>query len=179
MKRKYCLVRHGGDLDCNSFVYVVWVGSSLRESMCLALVEEFCKDIGWYFKRWSPAVDSALKIRTKLIRLDGTLSCSPYQMIDLSIKECYQTIIDDSWASLESRHTMTPQETRMRFGHTPRYLLNFHRKSCITSCPPSGRKYLSHGKSKAFYELTPYVAGIVLLIVLDELISTHILNHLF
>lgn len=179
MKRKYCLVRLNGDLGVGSFVYVIWVGSSLRESTLLALVEEFCKDCGWYFKRWSREVDSALELRSKISRSDGTRCVKPYQMISLSIRECYEAIIDDSWASIEANHTMSPQETFMRFRLHPDFLRAMNVKQRTTSCPPSRRKYLSPRKSRAFYELTPAIVAIVLLIVLDQLVSTHILNHLF
>ena len=179
MKRKYCLVRLNGDLGVGSFVYVIWVGSSLRESTLLALVEEFCKDCGWYFKRWSREVDSALELRTKISRSDGTRCVKPYQMISLSIRQCYDAIIDDSWASIEANHTMSPQETFMRFRLHPDFLRAMNVKQRTTSCPPSRRKYLSPRKSRAFYELTPAIVVIVLLIVLDQLVSTHILNHLF
>ena len=179
MKRKYCLIRNDGDLNPSSFVYVVWVGSSLRESTLKTLVEEFCKDCGWYFKQWSPTVDSVLEKRAKLTRADGTRCVPPFSMMSLTIQECFDTIVDDSWATLEAKHTMTPQEKFMRFRRDPLFLMAMNAKKRITSCSPSKRKYLSPRKSRAFYELTPAVVAIILLIVLDQLVSTHILNHLF
>ena len=179
MKRKYCLIRTDGDLNPSSFVYVVWVGSSLRESTQLALVEEFCKDCGWYFKLWSSTVDSVLEKRAKLKRADGTRCVPPFSMMSINIDTCYQTIIDDSWTALESRHVMTPQEKFMRFRRDPDYLKSLHHARCITSCSPSKRKYLSHRHSRAFYELGAPMIVIVILIVLDHLVSTQILTHLF
>ena len=179
MKHKYCLIRLYGEREISPFVYVVWVGSSLRESTSLALVEEYCKDCGWYFKRWSANVDSALEFRFKMARVDGTKTAKQYQTIQLSIQQCYQTIIDDSFAMLEANYTMTQFELWQRFRNTIQYHTTMNARLRNTSCPPSRRKYLSPRRSRAFYELAPAVAAIVLLIVLDQLICTHILNHLF
>lgn len=177
MKRKYCLIRNDGDLNPSSFVYVVWVGSSLRESVYLSLVEEFCKDCGWYFKRWSPIVDSALEKRSQLARTDGTRGVTVYQMHQLSIFECYQTILDDSWVKLEQSHVMTPQETFMRFRHDPNFLRRINHKNCITSCPPSERKYLSRRKRGFAVEFVLPMLAIIALIVLDTLV-THVINSI-
>lgn len=171
MKRKYCLIREPHDLDVGSFVYVIWVGSSLRESERLALVEEFCKDCGWYFKRWSVMVDSAITMRTRLVRLDGCLTATPFRMIQMSIEECYQTIIDDNWKFIEAHADMTPQEIRMRFGQTPAYLNSYHHCKCITSCHPSNDKYLSHRKLSEGARVAMLSLAIVLLLVLDAIVS--------
>lgn len=177
MKRKYCLVRTDGDLSVGSFVYVVWAGSSLHESGLLALVEEYCKDCGWYFKRWSPNVDSALEKRSKLRRLDGTLAVKPYQMIRLSIQECYDAIIDDSFSSIEANQVMKPQEIFMRFRKTPEYLMAMNVKQRNTTRPPLRSKYLSHRKLNGFYSLAPAMAALVMLFLLDAFIS-HVLNNI-
>lgn len=179
MKRKYCLVRCSGELGVNSFVFVVWVGSSLRESVKLSLVEEFCKDCDWYFKRWSQIVDTALELRAKQTRLDGTRCVKPYTMIQMGIDECYQRIIDDSWLEVETNHTMTAQEKFMRFRNDPQYLAAYHRKKRITSCSPSRRNYLSHGMGNAYYGLAAPVACIVILIVLDAIVSNLISSLTF
>lgn len=177
MKRKYCLVRTQGDLIPGSFVYVVWVGSSLRESAYLALVEEFCKDVGWYFKRWSTVVDSALELRSKMSRSDGNRTATPYQMISIGICKCYQTIIDDSFATLEANHVMRPQEKFMRFRNDPTFLQLYHASQCNTMCPPSKRKYLRLGNQPGFYNA---VGGIVLALAIFALdaIATHIFTWL-
>ena len=179
MKRKWCLIRTDGDLAPGSFVYVVWVGSSLRESEYLALVECFCKDCGWYFRQWSANVDSALLLRSKISRADGTKTAQPYRMISLSISECYQTIIDDSWASLEANRVMSPQEKFMRFRNDPHYLMAMNNSKRITSCSPSKSKYLSLRKRCKRHPLATALAGIVLIILADAFVSTQIISNLF
>ena len=179
MKRKYCLIRNDGDLSPSRFIFVVWVGSSLRESTMLALVEEFCKDCGWYFKRWSPIVDSAIEKRWRLSRADGNRTSPPYQMISIGIEKCYRTIIDDSWLQLEASFAMSKQETFIRFRHNPTFLLRFHRCHCNTPCSPSKRKYLSHEMESVISGLVAPAMAIVFLIILDTIVSNLILSITF
>lgn len=179
MKRKYCLVRLNGDLLPSSFVYVVWVGSSLRESTKLALVEEFCKDCGWYFKQWSPLVDSALEKRKKFLRVDGNRTAPALTFHSLNIDQCYDAIIDDSWATIEANHVMTPQEKFMRFRNDPSFLLSFHRKQCNTSCSPSERKYLSHRKRESVSQLVCAIGLGFVLFLLDAFVSNFIITSSF
>lgn len=175
MKHKYCLIRNDGDMGSRPFVYVVWVGSSLRESASLALVEEFCRDCGWYFKRWSPVVDSALDLRFRKMRVDGNVTAKPYQMITLNIQQCYQTIIDDSFAALEANYSMSQFELWQRFRNTIQYYTTMNRRIRNTSCPPSGSKYLSHKKWSDCKQAAVMATCIVILIMLDALVSSYLL----
>lgn len=179
MKCKYCLIRCEGELGVSSVVYVVWVGSSLRESCLLPLVEEFCKDCGWYFKRWSAQVDSALELRTKMSRVDGNRTAPPYRMLSVNLATIYQTIIDDSWATLERSFVMTPQEKFMRFRNDPDYVMSMNSSKRITPCSPSKSKYLSLRKRCERHPLATAIAGIVLLILADTFVSTQIISKLF
>lgn len=179
MKRKYCLVRNDGVPTVGSFVYVIWVGSSLRESALLALVEEFCKDCGWYFKLWSATVDSALEKRAKLMRVDGCKTASPFTFHQLNIQQCYDAIVDDSWNKIEASHVMSPQEKYMRFHNVPAFLLSFHRKKRTTTCSPSNRKYLSHSRRGSVSDFVYGCSLILVLIMLDAFVSNFILTSSF
>ena len=171
MKEKYCLVRTDAPLGVNSFVYQVWVGSTDPELQKLLLVQEYCKDVGWYFKKWSWKVDSALEKRSKLTRVDGTRCVTPYRMISINIKDCYQHIIDDSFSALESRSVMTPQEKEWRFRYNPAFLLRKHAQKRNTPCPPQRRKYLSHGQGKGFYDVGLTLTLAILLLILDAIVT--------
>lgn len=175
MKCKYCLIKTDDELRPGSFVYVVWVGSSLRESSLLALVESFCNDVGWFFQKWSPDVDSELLRRTKTTRVDGTRSASPYSMIQLTINQCYDAILCDAWSAIERNYVMSPQEKFLRFRHDPAYLMAYHNKQRNTPRQPSRRKYLSRRNQRAFYDLVPCLIFAVALFILDAII-THIFN---
>ena len=171
MKCKYCLIRNEGELMPSSFVYVIWVGSSLRESECLALVECYCNDIGWYFKKWSLDVDSELMKRTKTIRLDGTKLVTPYQMISLTINQCFDAILDDAWESIEASRVMSPQEKFLRFRHDPKFLMAYNQSKRNTPRQPSRSKYLSRRRSRAFYDLVPSLLFAIALFILDAIVS--------
>lgn len=177
MKRKYCLIRNDGDTSPSQFIFVVWVGSSLRETTMLALVEQFCKDCGWYFKRWSSTVDSAIQNRTKLIRADGNKTAPSFSMIQMDIEKCYRTIIDDSWIALEKSFVMSPQETMLRHRFNPLFLLRLHRRYRNTSCSPSKRKYLSHENESVISGFAMPMVAIVVLILVDAFVS-HIISSL-
>lgn len=171
MKRKYCLIRTDGCLNVGDVVYQVWAGSSLRESAQLTLVEEYCKDVGWYFQRWSAKVDSALALRTKMQPVDGCKTARPYRMISISISECYHAIIDDSWLTLIANHPMTQAEIHDRLRLNPVYLLNFNAKSCTTSCPPSFRKYLSHRFRSERVKAGAGMVGIIAIFIIDLIVT--------
>lgn len=171
MKRKYCLIRNAGELKPDSIVYQIWVGSSLRDSTFLALVQEFCKDVGWYFELWSLEVDSQLSQRTKCRSLCGDRITTPYAMISLSIQQCYDAVVDDSFDYLEAHRVMTPQETRQRFSQAPAMLRLLNRKTCDTPCPPHRCKYLSRRRQYGFYDVAPTIALAILIFVLDAIVT--------
>ena len=92
-------------------------------------------------------------------------------MADLVKPRIYQTIIDDSFATLEANHVMRPQEKFLRFRNDPTFLQLYHARQCNTLCPPSKRKYLRLGNQPGFYNA---VGGIVLaltIFALDAIIT--------
>lgn len=171
MKRKFCLVREPGTLNCGSTVYVVWVGSSLRESTYFSLVQEFCKDLGWYFKQWSDEVDSALELRARYSRVDGTQGVSPLRFISISIWVCYQTIIDDSWAKLDAQSMMSHHERVFRFRRDPDNLFQLHHISRDTLRQPIKRKHLSHTYKAGLHHVSALCLGAAMLFILDAIVS--------
>lgn len=152
-------------------MYVVWVGSSLRESTYFSLVQEFCKDVGWYFKLWSDEVDSALELRARYSRTDGTQHVSPLRFISISIWVCYQTIIDDSWAKLEEQATMSHHERLFRFRHDTDNLLQLHHISRDTLRQPIKRKHLSHTYKASLRHVGALCLGAAMLFILDAIVS--------
>ena len=175
MKRKFCLVRTRGCLRPDDCVFVVWVGSSLRESAFLSLVEEYCKDVGWYFKLWSAEVDSRLEEWSKQWRrVDGQI-VRPYTMMAITINVCYQTIIDDTWCELINHRVMSPQETFLRFRSDPEYLRRLHARKRNTTCQPYRRKYLSQQNQPGFYNVGACLTLALFLLILDAIV-THIFH---
>lgn len=175
MKRKFCLVRTRGCLRPDDCVFVVWVGSSLRESAFLSLVEEYCNDVGWYFKLWSAEVDSQLEEWSKQWRRIDGQAVQPYTMMAITINVCYQTIIDDSWCELINHRVMSPQETFLRFRSDPEYLRRLHARKRNTTCQPYRRKYLSQQNQQAFYNVGACLTLALFLLILDAIV-THIFH---
>ena len=175
MKRKFCLVRTRGCLRPDDCVFVVWVGSSLRESAFLSLVEEYCKDVGWYFKLWSAEVDSQLDEWSKQWRRIDGQTVRPYTMMAITINVCYQTIIDDTWCELINHRVMSPQETFLRFRSDPEYLRRLHARKRNTACQPYRRKYLSQRNQQAFYNVGASLTFALFLLILDAIV-THIFH---
>ncbi len=171
MKRKFCLVREPSTLNCGSTVYVVWVGSSLRESTYFSLVQDFCNDVGWYFKQWSDEVDSALELRARYSRVDGTQGVSPLRFISISIWVCYQTIIDDSWAKLDAQSMMSHHERTFRFRYDPENLSQLHHISRDTLRQPSKRKHVSHTYKAGLHHVSALCLGAAMLFILDAIVS--------
>jgi hypothetical protein len=100
-------------------------------------------------------------------------------MQSVSLATIYQTIIDDSWVSLERSFIMSPQEKYMRFRNDPHYLMAMNNSKRITPCSPSKSKYLSLRKRCKRHPLATAVAGIVLIILADAFVSTQIISNLF
>lgn len=175
MKRKFCLIRNKGLLRPDDCVFVVWVGSSLRESAFFSLVEEYCKDVGWYFQLWSAEVDSQLDEWSKQWRRVDGQTVRPYTMMSITINVCYQTIIDDSWCELINHRVMSPQETFLRFRSDPEYLRRLHARKRNTTCQPYRRKYLSQQNQQAFYNVGASLTLALLLLFLDAIV-THIFH---
>jgi hypothetical protein len=100
-------------------------------------------------------------------------------MQSVSLETIYQTIIDDSWATLERSFVMSPQEKFMRFRNDPHYVMTMNNSKRITPCSPSKSKYLSIRKRCERHPLASAIAGIVLLILADTFVSTQIISKLF
>lgn len=165
------MIRESGDLVPGSFVYVVWVGSSLREQTKFTLVKEFCKDVGWFFKPWSDKVDSEIIQRSAAHRIDGNPIAKPYSFINLSIKDCFQHIIDDDWITLEDSQVMSESERRLRFQYDPRKLQASTNQKRVTSRQPITRQYLSYWEQQQPRNAVLGVAGVLLMIIIDAIVS--------
>lgn len=171
MKAKWCFLRATGQLMPDAFIYVVWVGSSLRESAKLALVEEYCKDCGLYFHRWSPQVDSALEQMEKGFWLSGTQVGHKHPMISITIHELFDMIIDDSFAEKERNFTLSPFGVWMRFRNTIDYVRYQNKLMGNTKCSPFKRKYLSYGKLTEGRRAALCCVGVLMIFLLDSLMS--------
>lgn len=178
MKSKYCFLRSSGLSSPDDFVYVVWVGSSLRELAIKSLVEEYARDCGLYFKRWSPQVDSDIDKAGSKYRSDANGLGFAFRFISISIQELSNLIVDDSFDAMEKAYTMSQSEKWCRFRNSIEYVSALNHSFVILNASPSPRKYLSLAKKSQRVRVVACFIGIVILFALDALVS-HIGNSFF
>lgn len=143
MKRKYCLIRNFGRMRPGHFIYTIYVGRSDREQVLLAVIQEYCKDVGYYFKLWSPEVDSAISLAEKPFVESGCPFKSPFIRASLSVKDLYEKIVDGSIESFEDKFAESQFSLWMQFSQSTDYCQSFNNKKSNTECPPYRRKNLS------------------------------------
>lgn len=143
MKSNYCFIRNFGRMRPGSYVYHVKVGTSDREQIKFALVQNYCKDVGIYFKKWSYEVDNALHLAEKAWPSKWGLPISPFQHVSISIYELYKLIIEDGFDSFESKPHATPALSFYYRQFDPMGLISRLSVASNTLCPPPYRKNLS------------------------------------
>ena len=171
MKSKYCFLRDLGNLVPGSFVYHVWVGSSLREFAKLKLVEEFCRDNGIYFEKWSDQVNSFLSEKAQRFQDNGNVFCSCFASASISISELYSMLIDDSFDAFEANQVATPFEVWMRCHNVPEYIARMNHTKVIQHASPSRSKNLSLKQKGELVQAVACMIGVLILFMLDALVS--------
>lgn len=143
MKSKYCFIRNLTNLDVGSFIYQVWVGSSLRELTLLSKVEKQCESKGFYLRRWTCLVHSRLeKISAKFVKNGYAIAC-PFRSASITLSELSSMILDSSFDSFESSIEMTAAEKWYRYHHDIEFIKSQNRISVLQNAYPRRRKYLS------------------------------------
>lgn len=175
MKSKYCFLRSRGDLKPGDVIYQIWVGSYLREFTKLTLVQEYCKDCGLYFEKWSILVDSHLDEKKSRYQTDGNVFSSPFVSASISIDKLYALIIDDGFTAFEKSINLTPFEKWCRYRQTIQYCRSVNKSNVLHHAYPHVRKNLSsrnrvEGQKALFYSLC-----VAVLIIIDAVVS-HFMN---
>lgn len=171
MKSKYCFIQPQGLNSPEAFIYVVWVGSSLRELAIKSLVEEYAKDTGCYFRKWTCLVDSHIEEADKRFRGDGDALGFVFRSIDVSIKELSNLIVDDSFGAIEKAYVMSQSEKWARFHNRRDYIEEINKSRVSQHVSPSLRKYLSLSmKSQRGQTLACFI-GMVILVAIDAIVS--------
>lgn len=148
MKSYYCFIRSFGNMCVGSFIYHVACGRSQREQIKLALVREYCKDCGIYFRKWDYLVDIAIENASVQFNHVKDYRGKPFIHAYVSVNELYSLIIDDSFSVYESNYRPSTSELWCSFRNLPTFIQHLNKKSSITARQPQGRKYLS-GRRKA------------------------------
>lgn len=171
MKSKYCFLRSSGLNSPEDFVYVVWVGSSLRELTIKTLVEEYAKDTGLYFRKWDEIVNSDIDKARSRFKVDGNALGFWFRTISISIKELSNLIVDDSFDALEKQYTMSQSEKWCTFRNTMEYYGTINNSLVSQNVRPSLRKYLSLAKKSSRGQVLACFVGMVFIFLLDALVS--------
>ena len=171
MKSKYCFLRSSGDLRPGDVVYQVWVGSFLREFTKLTLVQEYCKDCGLYFEKWSPLVDSWLDRMKSRYVSDGNVYSSPFLSASITIDKLYALIIDDSFNSFEASLFLNPTEKWRRYRNSIRYHLSVSKSNVIQNANPFVRKNLSLRNRYEGQKSLFLLVCLIVLIIIDAIVS--------
>lgn len=175
MKSKYCFLRSRGNLSPGDVIYQVWVGSYLREFTKFKLVQEYCKDCGLYFERWSTEVDSRLCREKSRFCSDGCEFTTPFLSASITIDKLYAMIIDDSFESFEKSLNLTPFEKWCRYRQTIQYCQSINKTNVTQRAYPHVRKNLSLSNGNEVYKAVCGFVGILILIALD-IVMTHVMN---
>lgn len=171
MKSKYCFLRSRGNLSPGDVVYMVWVGSYLREFTKLTLVQEFCKDCGLYFEKWNPLVDSHLDEMKSRYQSDGNMFSSPFVSVSITIDKLYALIIDDGFAAFEKSISLTPFEKWCRYRQTIRYCQSINKTNVIPHAYPVRRKNLSLRNRNEGLKAACCLVGVLILLAIDAVMS--------
>lgn len=171
MKSKYCFIRNFGHMCPGSFVYHVKVGTSDREQIKFALVQNYCKDVGIYFKKWSCEVDNALRLAEKAWPSKWGLPISPFQHVSISIYELYQLIIDDGFDLYESKPHATPAQSFFYRQFDPKGIISKLSGVSNTLCPPPHRKNLSRWEQDNLSKFLVRLTLILVIVVLHGLVG--------
>jgi len=175
MKSKYCFLRDVGHLVPGSFIYHVWVGSSLREFAKRKLVEEFCRDNGIYFEKWDDQVNSFLDEKAQRFRDNGNVFCSCFATVSVTISELYQMLIDDSFDAFEAKQVARPFEVWLRCHDVPEYIARMNHTNVIRHASPSRSRNLSLKQKGELVQAVACMAGVLILFMVDVIIS-HLFN---
>lgn len=148
MKKYFRFVREPHNFTARSVIYVVAVGKSRAEQTKLALVKEYCKDVGFYFQSVSPESDKAIELLKDRIRGNCPRWRFFFRTCKCTINELYAMIIDDTFAQVEDNLTEQRGFFLFKSYIDPNFYFQNQSKKVLLSCHPSGRKHLSQKGSK-------------------------------
>ena len=103
MVNLYCFIAECGAPSPQSRVFKVRVGSNQRDQIKCSLLENYAKDLGYYFHRWDERTDKMLILRFGR-HLQGSEKVGlRYETVLTSIAELYQHVIDGTLNQLTNK----------------------------------------------------------------------------
>lgn len=102
MVHLYCFIRDCGEVRPDAKVFKVKVGSSQRDQVKCSLLENYARDLGWYFHRWDDTTDKMLILRYGRFFAGSEKIGLRYETIVLSVSDLYRHIIDGDLDSVQN-----------------------------------------------------------------------------
>jgi len=165
MKSYFVFVRNMSRFDRESVVYDVTVGTSERDQIKLALVQEYVKDCGIFFKRRDLTTSTTIANLAKSLFQGSALPSLHLRRAKVSIAQLYDLLIEDGFDAYES-HLKQPRGT-FRLLSTLDYKTISPSLPCNTkrTAIPSSRKNLKYeGRYDALQACVGF--GLILIIFL-------------
>lgn len=146
MTHYYYFVRKLNDFGIDDVVFLVRVGESQREQTKLALLQEYCKDCGFYLRIRGDESDKAIGMLRESVYKGWHYLFSPLKVAQLSISELYRMIIDDTIEFYEKSLVQTRFTHNFRRKIDPNFLFSQNRKKNVIRPAIGKRKYLKSGQ---------------------------------
>lgn len=103
MVNLYCFIAECGAPSPQSRVFKVRVGSNQRDQIKCSLLENYAKDLGYYFHRWDDRTDKMLILRFGRHFQGSEKVVLRYETVLTSIAELYQHVIDGTLNQLKNK----------------------------------------------------------------------------
>ena len=103
MVNLYCFIAECGAPSPQSRVFKVRVGSNQRDQIKCSLLENYAKDLGYYFHRWDDRTDKMLILRFGRHFQGSEKVGLRYETVLTSIADLYQHVIDGSLNQLKNK----------------------------------------------------------------------------
>lgn len=103
MKSYFVFVRNMSQFDRDSVVYDVTVGASDRDQVMFALVQEFVRDCGIFFKRRDLTTSTTIANLAKSLFPGSALPSLHLRRAKVSIAQLYNLIIESGFDAYESK----------------------------------------------------------------------------
>lgn len=102
MKQIYYFIRRPWSVSVDDVLYIVSVGSSLREQAKLELLRQYaCDGNAWLVLR-SEAADVAVWRLSERLFPNSVMPVTFLRKKTISVAEAYRRVIDDDWADIEA-----------------------------------------------------------------------------
>ena len=143
MVNLYCFIAECGAPSPQSRVFKVRVGSNQRDQIKCSLLENYAKDLGYYFHRWDERTDKMLILRFGRHFQGSEKFGLRYETVLTSIADLYKHVIDGTLNQLTNKPNYFRNLFRSQSIIAPLSAAHTIIRQCNTLASTSLRKNLS------------------------------------